>query len=163
MWHKPCRTFHPWCLCIKTRCLLFLCCHPERTIEQTNPMIKLHSYINSSSVFSYLLSWLHLLRAMLKRRNTLGCLDQYMCKVLRPWNSLGVWVRAEDRDHETVRPVKQSRYSWIMVVINAGPNLVVLAWTGDELSRGQAQNGVNFEFWSSIWPWRSRSITLPEQ
>ena len=23
MWHKPCRTFHPWCPCIKTRCL---CC-----------------------------------------------------------------------------------------------------------------------------------------
>ena len=22
MWHKPCRTFHPWCPCIKTRCLL---------------------------------------------------------------------------------------------------------------------------------------------
>ena len=22
MWHKLCRTFHPWCLCIKTRCLL---------------------------------------------------------------------------------------------------------------------------------------------
>ena len=22
MWHKPSRTFHPWCLCIKTRCLL---------------------------------------------------------------------------------------------------------------------------------------------
>ena len=28
----------------------------------------------------------------------------------------------------------------------SGPNLVALAWTGDELSRGQAQNGVNFEF-----------------
>ena len=27
-----------------------------------------------------------------------------------------------------------------------GPNLVALAWMGDELSRGQAQNGVNFEF-----------------
>ena len=27
MWHKPCRTFHPWCLCIKTRCLLFLLMH----------------------------------------------------------------------------------------------------------------------------------------
>ena len=27
-----------------------------------------------------------------------------------------------------------------------GPNLVILAWTGDELSRGQAQNGVNFDF-----------------
>ena len=25
-------------------------------------------------------------------------------------------------------------------------NLVVLAWTGDELSRGQAQNGVSFDF-----------------
>ena len=28
----------------------------------------------------------------------------------------------------------------------SGPNLVALAWTGDELSRGQAQNGVNFDF-----------------
>ena len=25
MWHKPCRTFHPWCLCIKTRCLFWYC------------------------------------------------------------------------------------------------------------------------------------------
>ena len=25
MWHKPCRTFHPWCLCIKTRCLFIYC------------------------------------------------------------------------------------------------------------------------------------------
>ena len=24
MWHKPCRTFHPWCPCIKTRCLWYL-------------------------------------------------------------------------------------------------------------------------------------------
>ena len=24
MWHKPCRTFHPWCPCIKTRCLYVL-------------------------------------------------------------------------------------------------------------------------------------------
>ena len=28
----------------------------------------------------------------------------------------------------------------------SGPNLVALAWTGDELWRGQAQNGVNFDF-----------------
>ena len=27
-----------------------------------------------------------------------------------------------------------------------GPNFMVLAWTGDELSLGQAQNGVNFDF-----------------
>ena len=32
------------------------------------------------------------------------------------------------------------------VFITSGSNLVALAWTGDELSRGQAQNGVNFDF-----------------
>ena len=32
------------------------------------------------------------------------------------------------------------------VFSTSGPNLVALAWTGDELSRGQAQNGVNFDF-----------------
>ena len=31
-----------------------------------------------------------------------------------PWNSLGIEICAEDGDHETVRPVKQSsRYSWL--------------------------------------------------
>ena len=32
------------------------------------------------------------------------------------------------------------------VFYTSGPNLVVLAWKDDELSRGQAQNGVNFDF-----------------
>ena len=32
------------------------------------------------------------------------------------------------------------------VVCTFGPNLVILAWTGDELSPGRAQNGVNFDF-----------------
>ena len=32
------------------------------------------------------------------------------------------------------------------VFCTSGPNLVILAWTGDELSPGQAQNGVNFDF-----------------
>ena len=31
------------------------------------------------------------------------------------------------------------------VFSTSGPNLVALAWTGDELSRRQAQNGVNFD------------------
>ena len=31
------------------------------------------------------------------------------------------------------------------VFSTSGPNLVALAWTDDELSRGQAQNGVNFD------------------
>ena len=32
------------------------------------------------------------------------------------------------------------------VFSTSGPNLVSLAWTGDELSPRQAQNGVNFHF-----------------
>ena len=32
------------------------------------------------------------------------------------------------------------------VFSTSGPNLVALAWTGDELSRRQAQNVVNFDF-----------------
>ena len=32
------------------------------------------------------------------------------------------------------------------VFCTSGPNLVVLAWTGDELLHGQAQNGANFHF-----------------
>ena len=30
MWHKACRTFHPWCPCTKTRCLS-LCLMPAAT------------------------------------------------------------------------------------------------------------------------------------
>ena len=33
-----------------------------------------------------------------------------------------------------------------MVFYTSGPNLVILAWTGDELWCGQAQNGVTFVF-----------------
>ena len=32
------------------------------------------------------------------------------------------------------------------VFCTSGLNFMVLAWTGDELSHGQAQNGVNFDF-----------------
>ena len=32
------------------------------------------------------------------------------------------------------------------VFSTSGPNVVALAWMGDDLSRGQAQNGVSFDF-----------------
>ena len=32
------------------------------------------------------------------------------------------------------------------VFCTSGPNLLVLAWTGDQLSRGQAKNRVNCDF-----------------
>ena len=34
----------------------------------------------------------------------------------------------------------------------SGPNLVILAWTGDVLSRGQAKNWVNFDFEVKFYP-----------
>ena len=34
-------------------------------------------------------------------------------KYLGPWNGLGILVHAEDGAHEAVRPVKQSKYSWL--------------------------------------------------
>ena len=45
---------------------------------------------------------------MLNAENTLGCLDQYTCNMLRlkqsgPWNSLGIQVHAKDES------MKQSR------------------------------------------------------
>ena len=33
------------------------------------------------------------------------------------------------------------------VFCTSGPNLMILAWMGDELWCRQAQNGVNFNFW----------------
>ena len=36
--------------------------------------------------------------------------------------------------------------SFSKVFCTFGPNLVILAWTGDELSHGKAQNEVNFDF-----------------
>ena len=40
MWHKPCRTFHPWCLCIKTRCLFILWCTRSKYNAHTQPLMK---------------------------------------------------------------------------------------------------------------------------
>ena len=40
----------------------------------------------------------------------------------------------------------QNNRNLTKVFSTSGPNLVALAWTGDELSREQAQNGVNFDF-----------------
>ena len=34
MWHKPCRTFHPWCLCIKTHCLVIPLMIPGKQFMQ---------------------------------------------------------------------------------------------------------------------------------
>ena len=79
------------------------------------------------------------IRATLKRRNTLGCLDQYACKGLRLWNS---------RDHETVlvykymqriETMKQSRL-WSSLGTHGA--LVVIWW----LCISSSVNPENFAF-----------------
>ena len=79
-------------------------------------------------------------------------------------NILGIWAHAEDGDCETVRPMKQSQNgvnldiqvkfdiegqgrsvhktigTLTKVFCIFSPNLVILAWTGPELSRGQASD-----------------------
>ena len=49
MWHKPCRTFHPWCLCIKTRCLF---CSLKAILNREQPQSPLpcHHVISVSSI-----------------------------------------------------------------------------------------------------------------
>ena len=45
------------------------------------------------------------------------------------------------------------------VFSTSGPNLVALAWTGDDVITQTSSKCGKFWLWSSIWPWRSRSIT----
>ena len=55
MWHKPCRTFHPWCPCIKTRCLFSLWCNCWRIICHDDHFTDLHDYVIKCKDF--LLYW----------------------------------------------------------------------------------------------------------
>ena len=58
MWHKPCRTFHPWCLCIKTRCLLSSLC---KLIWRhwTYKMPVRYIFVECVSKISHILSVIH--------------------------------------------------------------------------------------------------------
>ena len=87
----------------------------------------------------------------IKRRNTLGCLDQYKCKVLRLWNS---------QDHETVLVYKYMQRMETMKQLGLWSSLgthgsLVVIWWLCISSSGEVRK---FDFWSQIWPWRSRSI-----
>ena len=82
MWHKPCRTFHPWCLCIKTRCL---------SIEWVNAACyrSLPLYIIPHGMCGLLHqahSWININRV--QRHMSLGINElRLYCNGL-PWNSL---------------------------------------------------------------------------
>ena len=54
------------------------------------------------------------------------------------WKKLNLTIQAQSTPKTTGILTK--------VFCNSGSNLVILAWRGDELSHGQTQNGVNFDF-----------------
>ena len=86
-----------------------------------------------------------------KRRNTLGCLDQYTCNVLRLWNS---------RDRGTVYVFKYvlrmetMKQSDLWSSLGTHGCLVAIWW----LCISSSEETGKFDFISQIWPWRSRSI-----
>ena len=90
-----------------------------------------------------------------KRRNTLGCLDQYTSKVLRLWNS---------QDRETVQVYKYMqmmetmKQSGLWSSLGTKGSLLVVLWWLCISSSGEARK---FDFLSQIWPWMSTSIAPP--
>ena len=52
MWHKPCWTFHPWCLCIKTRCLCM----------EVNAVMRCPNVVNTAMLTKQALGWGRVLR-----------------------------------------------------------------------------------------------------
>ena len=48
MWHKPCRTFHLWCLCIKTRCLFPLLLSKLANKQQSNTLVRAYKQFTTS-------------------------------------------------------------------------------------------------------------------
>ena len=98
--------------------------------------------IDSVNVFSHRLTFN---KSDVKCWNTLGCLDQYICKVLRLWNS---------RDHETGAENGDMKRSGLWSSLGTHGCLVVIWW----LCISSSSETRKFEFWHKIWPWRSRSI-----
>ena len=109
MWHKPCRTFHPWCPCIKTRCLCGKSCHVFSSfcyltrfsgVTFVGVRVRIHSpecsFISSSlwvwKQLSYALllrvRWLDLHRALSPREHQpknyteIGCRPLSNCKAI---------------------------------------------------------------------------------
>ena len=51
MWHKPCRTFHPWCPCIKTRCLFPFWTHQPTLSTERNDSYLIFAHFFTSMIY----------------------------------------------------------------------------------------------------------------
>ena len=97
---------------------------------------------------------LHINKGDVKRRNTLGCLDQYTCRRLRLSNSqdhetVKVYKHLQRMETETIDTMKQSRQSWLFCIFFSGKCIYSVGESGPNES-------LNFNL---IWSWRLRLIT----
>ena len=82
-----------------------------------------------------------------KCQNTLGCLDQYACNVMRLWNS---------RVYKYAQRMETMKQSGLWSSLGAHGSLVVICW----LCISRSGETRKFDFLNQIWPWRSRSIAI---
>ena len=106
MWHKPCRTFHHWCLCIKTRCLFMIIydnCHCG--LEECFDFIKIQSKKSKDlHRFTNVTDMTHLLKKMktpyrlsivILKKAILVKLSYFAVRYLwtcLQWNQLSIWA-----------------------------------------------------------------------
>ena len=96
MWHKPCRTFHPWCPCIKTRCLYdyathhrwpsvyLLLSHPQPQFLQQTP------FQHDWGIIWNIVLWAHRVSLVVSAHVPQNLI--YRCFEVCPNDSFTTWV-----------------------------------------------------------------------
>ena len=98
---------------------------------------------------SWLWQWC-LYESDVKRRNTLSCLDQKTCKVLRLWNSQDCETVCVYKYVQRMETMKESGL-WSSICTHG--SLVAIWWSCISSSCETRK----FDFLSQIWPWGSKS------
>ena len=90
MWHKPCRTFHPWCLCIKTRCLSSPC---SGSVVRCDLVYRPPKYDQRAHLWRFCFKWFLYLKYDSPRAS--GMRDSNVFHISGSWwfSLLLVWVR----------------------------------------------------------------------
>ena len=114
MWHKPCRTFHHWCPCIKTRCLSPLVppiCVSNATYAALASVNRVN--IDSENGVSHGLG----------RQQAIIWTKAAYCQLDPSWHSIQIWGNTEThRDRDTMaailpRVISSKEFSYLKIVI----------------------------------------------
>ena len=129
MWHKPCRTFHPWCPCIKTRCLYVVVLTWQTRISDEvivgtgwgwldpwarNQPERRYCYTRVTSVGSRSVD-VALCVVHVTGRNTRGTLDRWRC-----W----VWGAVSESDGIDIEDVWRVALQCIRIMTGTDKNFV---------------------------------------